>query len=229
MTAQPMWRNGTIAAILAVLGACASPPASQPATAYEATLPSGPLGNIPRATLRALGNQVSWIGCFTGVRTGWPSGTTAVQICAAQYARDVGRGSTNANGVLVARMVNLGSNVENRWGLTPTDTSFIVAFPGNASQGGYAILEIPRNTFPGTKIRVLLEGGNFIYCPHPPRPAVSSADFNTCEEKATSASHQSGAGEYASGPQASGDAPLFSPDGPAWVSCRTGCCTTDMQ
>ncbi len=211
---------GLIAATLViVLGGCNAHPPGMPGVASQATLPGGPLGRIPRATLRSLGNGVTWVGCHTTARTAWLGGTTDVEICAAQYARDVGRRATNAKGVLVARMVNLGTNVDSRWGLTPKDTSFIAVFPAGTAQGAYAILEVPRNSFPGTAIRVLVEDGNFIYCPHPPQPAASSAEFQTCDGKLRSASHQRGANEIASGPQASADAPLQSADGPAWVSC----------
>jgi len=221
---------GLIAAtLLIVLGGCNPQPPGIPGVAYQATLPGGPLGNIPRAELRSLGKSVAWVGCDTTARTGWLGGTTDVEICAAQYAKDVGRGYTNRKGVLVARMVNLGTGVDRRWGLTPKDTSFIAGFPAGRAQGAYAILEVPRNSYPGTTIRVLVEGGSFTYCPHTWQPAASSAEFETCDGKLRSASHQRGANEIASGPQASADAPLQSADGPAWVSCRSGCCTTELQ
>lgn len=221
---------GLIAAtFLVALGGCNPQSPGVPGVGFQSTLPGGPLGKIPRATLRSLGNQVAWVGCATSARTGWLGGTTDVEICAAQYAKDVGRGSTNSKGVLVARMVNHGTEADARWGLAPKDTSFIAAFPDGTAQGRYAILELPRNRFPGTTIRVLLEGGNFIYCPHNWVPPVSTADFSTCAKKQGTASHQGGADEVVSGPRMSADAPLQSADGPAWVSCKSGCCTTEAQ
>lgn len=228
MTIQQRLRACTIAAVVAVFAACAPLPGSAPGFLGEIPLPSGPLNQLTSATMRGLQSQVTWVGCDTTARTGKTSGTTTnVEICAAQYAKDVGRGNNNSNGVLMARMVNLGGRTENRWGLTPGDTSFIASFPKDQSQGLYAILQVPAGSSGGTKVTVLAQNGNFIYCGHP-QATNSSASFHTCAGK-WPAPRRSSRVTTESGPKVSEDMVFATLDGPAWVSCLSGCCTTEAQ
>lgn len=217
--------SGMIVGMAGWVLACA-PPAPAPAPLHEITLPAGvPIHKIPRATLLALGRQVSWTGCDSAVRNAYPSGSTTVEICAASYARDVGQGNENPTGVFVGRMVNLGDAVEARWGLMPKDTSFIVAFPSSVDDGRYALLEVPANTFPGSAIRVLVEGATYHYCRGHTQPAHSDAKFATCERALTA--HSAATSGSESGPNATEERLSSEATDPAWLSCRTGCCTTE--
>lgn len=225
MTVQQKWRTWAAGAAITVLAACATSLGTR-GFFGEVPLPAGPLDRLTSGTMRGLQSQVTWVGCSTVQRTGNNSGTTTnVEICAAQYARDIGQGNTNSNGVLMARMVNLGSQAERRWGLTPGDTSFIVSFPRDQTQGSYAILQVRAGSSGGTNVNVLRQNGNFIYCDHP-KPASSSASFHTCQEKRP-APARSTRGQTGSGPNAPDEVANPSEDGPAWVSCLSGCCTTE--
>lgn len=232
MTAQRMTWTGTIGAMLAIGVACAPQAGSGPGAPFVQgiPLPAGSLGNITRAELEALARTITWVGCDTALRAGWPGGTTTnVEICAAQYARDVGRGgNSDSNGLIVARMVNRGANYDARWGIMPGGTAYMASFLRSYNRGRYVLLEVPPGGFPGTKVNVLVDDGNLIYCQHTSWPATSSAKFATCEQMGGTVSHQGGA-EHASGPSEAADAPLRELEGPAWVTCRTGCCTSDPQ
>lgn len=211
------------------LAACSAPPqASSPAVRpLTATLPPGPIANISTQAMRSLVNTVLWQGCTARLRAGpTTADTTRVSICAADYARGVGKGNNNSNGIVVGRMINRGGVVERRFGLTPGDTSYIVGFPKTSTSdtGLYAIIEIPKNSTPATKVRVLQENRIFIYCEHI-AASTSSADFRRCEEGPEYGSRESGA--RLSGPSATTAETLSSLDGPAWLSCRSGCCTTE--
>lgn len=223
-------RKGAIAAIVAVFAACApiGGPGSGLGIYTGVPLPGGPLNQLPRATLRGLEQQVTWVGCVTAPRTGLTSSTQAtIEICAAQYANVLGFPNTNGNGVLTARMINRGAHPDLRWRLTPGDTSFIVSFPKSAAEGSYAILEIPKNTVPGTTVRVVIGNGQFVYCGHP-QEQTSSASFYTCATRAAAAMRSPSLRTPDSGPSADDEEVVQDLDGPAWVTCRAGCCTTEQ-
>ncbi|MEX1185426.1 MAG: hypothetical protein WEA80_02450 [Gemmatimonadaceae bacterium] len=131
--------------------------------------------------------------------------------------------------MLTARLVNFGTSRDARWNLTSGDTSYIISFPKAASEGEYAILEVSANSVPGDKVRVVKENGLFRYCQHGGPPPVSEASFYTCDEKAEM-HRRSRSSDAGSGPNASGDDLLVpAMDGPAWVSCSAGCCTTEAS
>lgn len=237
------WRfNMAAVVVAAALGACAPAPQPGPAPGpgpgpgilTGVALPAGPLDQLPRATLRGLSNQVTWEGCVWAARTSTTSTPTVIQICAAAYAKRLGEQNTANTGVLTARMINLGTSPDARWQLTPRDTSYIISFPNMAAAGRYAILEVPANTAPGSRVRVvnLAPGqiyGTFVYCPHTgPEPPNSSGSFYTCDQKLQI--HGRNPTSDVRGPNAA-DEDLLLPDmnGPAWVSCLSGCCTTDAQ
>lgn len=226
----------TISAMAVALGACAPVPVPEPAPAPApgagfftgVSLPAGPLNQLPRAVLRGLGEQVTWEGCTWAARTSTTPTPTVIQICAASYSRILGRGNTANTGVLTARLVNFGTSRDARWNLTSGDTSYIISFPKAASEGEYAILEVSANSVPGDKVRVVKENGLFRYCQHGGAPATSSASFYTCERKR--AMHgRSATSDAGSGPSADDDALIQDLDGPAWVSCSAGCCTTEAS
>lgn len=222
----------TISAMAVAVGACAPvpEPAPAPGTGFftGVTLPAGPLNQLPQAMLRGLGQKVAWEGCAWAARTSTTPTPTVVQICAASYSRILGHGNTANTGVLTARMVNLGASGDARWNLTPGDTSYIVSFPRAASEGEYAILEVSAKSVPGDKVRVVKADGVFRYCPHGGEPPQSEASFYTCEQKSVMhrRSRSSGSG---SGPSADDDVLVQAMDGPAWVTCLAGCCTTEAH
>lgn len=227
----------TIATVTLALGACAPVPEPVPAPGpglfTGVALPAGPLGQLAQAALNALAQQVTWEGCTTAPRTSAATPPapapppTNIQICAASYSRHLRYGNTANTGVLTARMVNLGAYKDARWELTPGDTSYIISFPKAMSEGEYAILEVSATPAPGSKVRVVKANGIYRYCPHGGTPPVSAASFYTCEQKALVHS-ASGSSDAGSGPNVDRD-DVFSqyPDGPAWVSCNAGCCTTE--
>lgn len=234
MTFRRTGRRCAIAGIVAILGGCApmGVPGSGMGMHTGVPLPGGPLNQLPRATLRGLERQVSWVGCVTAPRTAEPPATrTTIEICAAEYSRTLDSANTSRNGVLTARMINRGPHPDKRWRLSPGDTSFIVSFPRSKAQGGYAILEIPNNSVPGTTVRVVVANGQFIYCGHPEQP-TSEASFYTCSQRAAlmqrNRSRTSGSGpSVRDGVVEQLDGAAQELDGPAWITCRSGCCTTD--
>lgn len=226
------------ATVAVVLGSCAPAPQPGPAPApgpgvlTGVALPSGvPLDQLPRATLRGLSTHVTWEGCVWAARTSTTSTPTVLQICAAEYSKKLGQGNTANTGVLTARLINLGGSPDARWKLTPHDTSYIISFPNMASEGRYAILEVPKGTTSGTRVRVveLAPGqtiGTFVYCSHSgPEPPNSSGSFYSCDQK-LQAHGLNPTSNVRGGPSADEDLLLQELDGPAWVSCRAGCCTT---
>lgn len=217
------------------LAACSAPPPPPPPAArpLTATLPPGPIANISVQAMESLVKTVLWQGCTARLRAGATEGTTTmVSICAADYARGVGKGNNNNHGIVMGRMINRGSVAEKRFGLSPGATSYIVGFPKTttADTGLYAIIEIPPGGGPADKVTVLQENRIFIYCEHP-SASNSSADFRRCEEGPEYASGKRSVtdGGAFSGPSASPADALSSLDGPAWLSCRSGCCTTEAQ
>lgn len=222
----------TISAMAVALAACAPvpAPAPSPGTGFltGVTLPAGPLNQLPRAVLRGLGSQVTWEGCTWAARTSATPTPTVIQICAASYSRTLGQGNTARTGVLTARMVNFGADGDARWNLTPGDTSYIISFPKATSAGEYAILEVSANSVPGDKVRVVKANGTYQYCQHGGPPPASEASFYTCTKKAEM-HRRSRSSDAGSGPSADVELLSLSPslDGPAWVTCSAGCCTTD--
>lgn len=230
----------TIVTVALALGACAPVPEPGPAPApgpgfFDGVpLPNMPLGQLSQVALSNLANQVTWEGCTWAARTAATATPTppptVIQICAASYSRRLRHGNTANTGVITARMVNLGANKDARWGLNPGETSYIISFPRTASEGAYAILEVKANPAPGEKVRIVRADGTYRYCRHGGEPPVSEASFYTCEQK-TEMHRRSRSSDAGSGPNAAGDDDLLVPamDGPAWVSCNAGCCTTEAS
>lgn len=171
-----------------------------------------------------------WVGCDTMPRTS-ASGTTPVEICAAADARLYGPGNASPRGQPVARMRNLGTEPDTRWGLRPRRV-YVIAIHSDAAGTGYKIW--PERG--GGPIRT----GTYYPCGHGGEsPPTSSATFGACTDSFVKhAVPQPGAlasAEALRGPMA-GEAPAVPGhalydrlNGPAWVSCTDGCCTTDAQ
>lgn len=164
-----------------------------------------------------------WVGCDTIDRDAVGGGTTRVEICAADDARLVGPGNAGAAGRPVARMRNLGTVNEARWNLR-RDRIYIIAAYSSAAGGTYKIW----SEGGGPAIKT----GVYHACGHGGEsPPTSSATFGECGEVGSS----SAAGKTrASGPAADehprrGHVLLSPANGPAWISCTDGCCTTDAN
>lgn len=174
-----------------------------------------PPSSGPRA---AMGS--TWVGCSDTQRDAVGGGTTLVQICAERDARFY-IGSNAGSGATVARIVNVGPAVEKRWELEVGREYFVIITPGGSGPGGQFRIVGPGNGHNPKRV------GNYYQCPplHA-RPDSSSARFGLCTDTVTSAgTHPVEVG--------SADQPaptvLAPSDGPAWISCETGCCTTEAQ
>jgi len=159
-----------------------------------------------------------WVGCSDTQRAAVGGGLTLVQICAELNARFyIGANAPNG-GVRVARIVNSGPGIEERWGLEVDKEYLVIITPGGTGQGGRYQIVGPGNGNNPNRV------GNYYQClPLHGRPAESSARFGDCNATVTSAGTHADIGS-------SDDAAVASLDpgsGPAWISCETGCCTTD--
>lgn len=169
---------------------------------------------------------ISWTGCSPWtLRRGDAAGDAEVQICATDYANRIGGNNAAPDGVIVARMINRGPGVEARWGLVPGVEYFIAVNRG----GRYNIIEMG-NASPGAARPN--RTGTYHVCSgptHAPQTA-SSAKFGDC-----SSAHVQlpGSDAATTGRGPSGDShavpTLSSFDGPAWITCDLGCCTTGVQ
>ncbi len=168
-----------------------------------------------------------WVGCDTLPRT-TAQGTTPVEICAAEDARLYGPGNAPAKGRPVARMRNLGTEPDLRWGLR-RNRVYVIAIHSDAAGTGYKIW--PEGG--GGPIRT----GTYYPCGHGGEsPPTSSATFGACREVVKHSVPQRGSPssvEALRGP-AGGEASTlprhalyYRENGPAWIACTDGCCTTD--
>lgn len=167
-----------------------------------------------------------WVACDTLPRTSASGGVVPVEICAADDARLYGPGNAPPKGRPVARMRNLGTERDLRWGMRPRRV-YVIAVHSDAAGLGYKIW--PEG--PGGPIKV----GSYYPCGHGGQsPPTSSATFGACGD--TVVTGPPARGTLASrGPAESGSAGkpshvLFDVhNGPAWISCTDGCCTTDQN
>lgn len=178
------------------------------------------VGVMTPAEIESALAAISWTGCATVARAAVPSGTTTnVEICASPSAREYGpRKAPPGLGAPVARMRNLGTNQEARWGLKPNNTYSIWLSSG----------------FAGTQYTIIGSGvnvtGNYYGCGHAPADS-SRASFGTCADnpsRMARGSHNRGPSSPAEDAK-SEHTLLDRATGPAWISCTEGCCTTDAQ
>lgn len=196
-----------IVGLVVLVGCTASAPAPTPSSAPSPT---------PAFT-------ISWTGCSPWTqRRGDAAGNAEVQICATDYANHIGGNNAAPDGVIVARMINRGPGVEARWGLIPGVEYFIAINRG----GRYNIIEMG-NATPGAPRPN--RTGTYHVCTgsqHTPQ-STASAKFGTCSSVSA---HLPGsdAAMVGRGPSdLSNPAPTLDPlDGPAWITCDLGCCTT---
>lgn len=195
----------------AAISSC-TPVASSPAAAPGATALASPI----------------WVACDTLPRTSASGGEVPVEICAADDARLYGPGNAPPRGRPVARMRNLGSERDLRWNMRPHRV-YVIAIHSDAAGTGYKIW--PEG--PGGPIKI----GTYYPCGHGGgSPPTSSATFGSCTDTVVMNSPRLKPGTVAArGPaedenEARRGHVLFDVrNGPAWVSCTDGCCTTDQN
>lgn len=187
--------------------------------------PVASIGGMTEAEQTAALALTSWVNCVTVRRVAATgvSDSTNVEICADTGAKKFGpnNGPGGVLGKPIARMRNLpGGKVERRWKLQPGSHYYHVWITGPA--GGPT-----RWTIKGQGVNV---SGPFRGCGYA-AASVSRANFGDCMENPWPGRPAPGR----SGPSDGGgsdkpDHPFFATaDGPAWISCREGCCTTDAQ
>lgn len=164
-----------------------------------------------------------WVGCDTVARRANPSGTTAVEICAASDAIGFGVAHPPVSRRPIGRMRNLGSLVERRWGLRPKQV-YLIQLERNVGNGRADFL------INGPFVSIGPEA--YVACRHPKVDLTSRATFGNCGDTLSSGQMPRPLGLRSRGPTADSESPagpheLLDPlDGPAWLTCRTGCCTT---
>lgn len=160
----------------------------------------------------------TWVGCSTTARNAVGGGTTSVQICAEVNARHY-LGSNSGAGVVVAQMINTGPGVEARWGLEVDKQYLILVMPAGSGAGGQFRVVGPGGSTNSNRV------GSYYQClPLHAKSDTSFARFGGCHDWVTSTgTHANPVGSADDGTSAS----VGSADGPAWVTCETGCCTTD--
>lgn len=154
-------------------------------------------------------------------------GRIDVLICAAPDAHTVGGNNAGA-GRIVAQITNLDAvKKEARWELEPGKTYYVIVSHGNRFQ-----IVGPGNVDNANR------SGEYHRCvPHRTPPTTSEAQFGTCQDRGhVMAPSAAGVVAEKGGPSDKGghsDEPMrtsLSPfNGPAWISCPTGCCTTEAQ
>lgn len=201
-------------AMVLVASACS---ACTPANEYAGNLPTA-----DAAQTQTLLNDLVKSGCRTRKR---PAGTawTKVQICALVGANAQSGATAQSTGTIVGTLINTGTVADDRWSLQPATTStpavtyYLRIFPprSGSEEGYYQIASYSASGWDAAK-----ETGSFNHCPgpgHSPQ-ARAHAGFATCAE----------------GPPTDAEDPiepsesLLPTDGPAWITCREGCCTTQQ-
>lgn len=175
-----------------------------------------PVGSVPMVA----SNPV-WVGCQTVQRNAVGGGLTPVQICAEFNARNY-LGSNAGGGVMVARMTNLGTTrTEARWELLPGQAYHVMIMPGGSGAGGQYRIMGPGNVNNPNRV------GSYVQCtPLHAKPDTSYARFGGCGPwNASTGTHANLVGS--SEDMAAGS--LGPSDGPGWITCETGCCTTGAE
>lgn len=167
--------------------------------------------------------SLSWVGCDTVARVG-EGGPTDVEICAAPGIQQYGPNDPPGGGAApVARMRNLGGTVEARWRLLANGSVYHIWLHSGGGKTGFTILG------PGAGPN---RTGAYHGCKHQPANAAR-ASFGTCDDRPWPpplAGRARNGFSRASAPDDRGmkfEHRLLAPEtGPAWLTCREGCCTT---
>src|SRR5687768_11921069 len=145
------------------------------------------------------------------------SGRTPIQICALPDAHLMSSDNAPDFGFTVATLQNLGPERDARWKLESKKLYFLRVFKARPDQTEDGYYEISSKT--GTSWDQAIAIGSLVHCgisaDHPEQKRAH-AGFSTCA-----------LGE----PKDAEDAatlttPLRFSDGPAWITCKEGCCTT---
>lgn len=174
-------------------------------------------GSATQAAPAAAANS----GCRTRPRVaGTGRTTTPVRICAYPWAHLESGSTAGKDGIIVASLTNTGQVADDRWQLAPGVTYYLRVFPkraGKAENGFYQISSFTDDSWDEVPTE---RKGSFIACAgtgHPKQPRAH-AGFSTCTQgKPTDAEDPA----VVTGVQGSG--------GPAWITCKEGCCTTDIS
>lgn len=186
----------------------------------------GAVGCAPFAQPPAAAGS-AFTACANGQRDAEGGGRVDVEICAAPNANTIGSGNAGA-GRIVAQIKNLDLvRKEARWGLEPGQTYLVIVSRGNRFQ----------IVGPGDADNIHRTGEYYKCVPERPRPANSEAYFGTCQDRGhVMASPAAGVVAEQGGPSdkvGHSDEPMRTSlgvfNGPAWISCPTGCCTTERQ
>jgi hypothetical protein len=229
-TARQKGRTLLLAVVVTAAG-CA------PAPEREETqqVPPQPSAFATSEDLARIGGGISWVGCSSANLTvrDSPGASTRVEICAASYAPEVpDRRTIPDTGLLIARLRNQGAGIEERWGLEPNDTAFIVLYPRSATSpvtaekgdtivARYEILTVGTdgNAAPQRLRGSIERSDHFVKCNlHRREYSAARASFQYCTERPLAALSLA--------------APAFllktAVDPPAWLTCSGGCCGTDQ-
>ena len=142
-----------------------------------------------------------------------------MQICAVPGAHLISSDSAPDYGIVVARLENQGPVRDARWRLEPGRIYYLRVFRARSGQTEDGYYEI--NSLTGTTWDPALASGSLVHCgvssDHPAQ-SHAHAGFSTCGEG------QPEEAEDSAVPSTS----LLLSDGPAWITCKEGCCTTDI-
>lgn len=125
--------------------------------------------------------------------------------------------TVGANGVVAARVINNGSDTENRYNMEPATAGrrayFLIVLPATGGTANWALEEL--DVQGNNRSHRTVSTGPLTACNHP-FVRGARADFKTC------ATARGGTFRQASfGLSAQEDDP------PLWISCAAGCCTAD--
>lgn len=195
------------------------------ASGFIGCKPAGPdAGTSPAASADSAATHAGLAnagksGCRTRPRVAG-TGSTDVQICALPSANKHSGTTAPAGGIIVATLTNIGTVRDDRWKLAPGTTYYLRVFPpraGYTENGHYDIRSFTGETWdalPSPKA-----SGSFVACTGPGhvKQPRSHAGYSICS----------------AGPVTDPEDPLaltgsiLPSDGPAWITCAEGCCTTD--
>jgi len=143
-----------------------------------------------------------------------PSRSTTVRVDAALRTAPIDLAAVPAEGVIVARMVNLGSATESMYRLRASRKLeyYVIATPGTGGAANVRFEELDTSTKTVRTIGV----GFLTSCAHPTRKAAGiQADFKSCAD----------AHNLLPASRADAEGGLLDP---VWVGCGPGCCVAEL-
>lgn len=206
-----------MAMVLVAGGFVGCKPATPDATTSSAASADSAAGQAQVAT--ATGR-----GCRTAARDAeGGSGKTPVQICPEPGAHETSSDDAPQYGLVVATLQNRGSTLRDaRWKLEPGKMYYLRVFKARTEQTEDGYYEISSLT--GANWDPAVASGSLVHCgisSDHPKPSRSHAGFSTCAAGPPKEAEDTTSGEAAVVSVAQGSG------GPAWITCKEGCCTTD--